>query len=469
MDAYDYKFIFEDMVDGYSSVSLYKSDQSSPNNFVIDIDDFPIHLLKGKRLSSIQADLLDLAIAIHFTDKLAIPKKKRSIDIHIYLPLRCPDIFTQAGPKLHDLLFWYTKDYWHFHFRQREAGKRMSERLSVGYLSLYDLPEFTEFALWSGGLDSLAGLQTRLLESSDKHFVLVGTGSNNIMRKTQHRVFWTLNALPHASGRLHLLHIPIKVEYEARYIQNQTHRARGVVFLLVGAVCALANGVNKLSVYETGIGAINLHLPGGVGRDHTKAVHPISLIDMGDFISGIVGSNFTFENPFLFSTKAEMCSSLKEFSLPIIETISCDRLHREKYIQCGFCSSCILRRQALTAAGIKDKSKYLVPNGRKPESRHYAYWNKMNQQIHIIDQALSAPNAWFELCLEYPDDLPDIVNRIAQKEGYVESVIKENLIQLYKTYVREWESVANLIHNALTDATDSTLEDERWQQMYLIK
>ncbi|MCA9951329.1 MAG: 7-cyano-7-deazaguanine synthase [Anaerolineales bacterium] len=469
MNTFDYQFIFNDIIDGYSKVCLIKALQSESISFDIFIDDSHIHLLTGNHLSSIQADLLDLAIAIHFADKLAIPKKNRSIQIQLSLPLRHPDIFMQNEALLHDLLSWYTKDDWYFQFQSRKSKKRKSE-CCMNQLALPYTLESVEFALWSGGLDSLAGLQTRLLNNKSENFALIGTGSNNIMRKTQQQAFQALRYLPHASGHLRFLHVPINANYGARYSHNQSHRARGIVFLLIGAVCALSAGSRKLHVYETGIGAINLPLPGGVGRDHSKAVHPISLIKMEQFISSVNKELFLIENPFVFSTKAEMCISLKEFPQIIFETISCDRLHREKYIQCGFCSSCILRRQALLAAGIKDQTKYLIPHGKKTQERHLSYWKLMNRQIAILNDALNSLDPLFRLKTSYSNDFPDIVSYMAIRNDRNDNEIEQEIVKLYRTYVQEWQNSAIFIQDDMTNDRnhEQYLEDKRWHQMQLI-
>ena len=229
MNTFDYEFVFDDIVDGNSAVTLTKSGQNASARFAVSIDDSPIRFLTGRCLSPTQADLLDLAVAINFADKLAMPKNKRQIRVHVYLPLRNPEIFAQMSHKLCDLLFWYTGDFWSFHFLSRNAKGRLSERHSAGYLTLVDVPELTELALWSGGLDSLAGLQSRLFKRPNAHFFLIGTGGNNIIRKTQQQAFHGLHhTSPDASGRLRFFHVPISAEYGKRYTQNQTHRARGV-------------------------------------------------------------------------------------------------------------------------------------------------------------------------------------------------------------------------------------------------
>jgi hypothetical protein len=225
-----------------------------------------------------------------------------------------------------------------------------------------------------------------------------------------------------------------------------------------------------LHVYENGIGAINLPLPGGVGRDHSKAVHPISLIKIGEFVSRLARTKLSVENPFIFSTKAEMCHSLRHNLFPLFETITCDRLRREKYIQCGFCSSCILRRQALAAAGIKDKTRYLIPYARKSEPRHQVYWNKMSQQINIIETAVNTSEAWYQLSREYSGDLPDIVSEMTIKNIYKNHTLEDRLVRLYRTYVREWRKVSHLVSREMTlELGNYDLEEGRWQQMHLIK
>ncbi len=469
MENFDYKYVFDDIIDGFSKVSLYKQGQNTPAYFEISINDSSIRLLNGNCLSPRQADLLDLATAINFADKLALPEKNKSIRIHLHLPVRHPRNLRKVEKELQDLLFWYTNDCWFFFFFSRNSKGRLSEN-HIRSFGINDNKKSNEIALWSGGLDSLAGLQSRLLENPNKNFTLIGTGSNTIMSKTQQQLFQAVHLTPHASGRLRFLNIPVHANYRNRYSNNRIHRARGVVFLLIGATCAISSGLNKLHVYENGVGAINIPLPGGVGRDHSKAVHPQSLIFIGDLVSKLVQDKFSIENPFLFSTKAEMCMSLLSYPHLIFESISCDRLHREKYIQCGFCSSCILRRQAISAAGIKDKTKYVIPHGKRVQSHHLDYWNLMNCQINEIDQVINSFKPWLNMLLKYSNDIPDIVSNLTEREIYSENEIREKLTRLYRTHVREWRSVEDTILTEITMTLgeNDLLEDEKWHQMNLI-
>jgi hypothetical protein len=468
VNTFDYEFIYNDIIDGFSSVQLKKHGHQSCS-FFIAIDDIQFRLLLEGQLSSLLADLLDLAVAIHFVDKLALPRKQRPIQIKVCLPLRHPEIFKRFSQELTELLFHYTADFWSFQFSLRQAKARKAESSSDRLLNFNFESSPAEVALWSGGLDSLAGVQKRLVRHPQKQFLLIGTGSNNIIHKTQKQVFRDLFMLPHATRRLRFLNIPIKADYGQRFSQNKSHRARGIVFLFIGAVGAFMEKCNKLHVYENGVGAINLHFSGSVGRDHSKAVHPVSLFRLSKFISAILGNEFEIKNPFLFSTKAEMCNSLRDHSQLASETISCDRLHREKPIQCGYCSSCILRRHALAVADVEDTTSYLVPDKRKPEGRHLIYWRLMNQQVKQIDSALQAKDPWSILGQAYPNNLPQIVNCIDQQEADWKEDQQQNIINLYRTYVREWWSVANQLGNSIFFSEKDYLEDEKWQQMSLKK
>jgi len=68
-----------------------------------------------------------------------------------------------------------------------------------------------------------------------------------------------------------------------------------------------------------------------------------------------------------------MCQALVEAGCVDLafETISCDRLHREKPMQCGYCSSCLLRRQALAVQRVEDQTCYIA-TARQAESQ--ALW-----------------------------------------------------------------------------------------------
>ncbi|NEQ28084.1 MAG: hypothetical protein F6K28_55665 [Microcoleus sp. SIO2G3] len=287
------------------------------------------------------------------------------------------------------------------------------------------------------------------------------TQNNDNVLARQEQVF---KALQHSfPNRLNLCQVPIRFSDSKQHQKNKTSRARGIVFMLLGAACAYLMGQRVLYLYENGIGAINLpYRKSAVGLDHTRSVHPLTLLKISDIISELLGEEFKVQNPFLFWTKTAMCKKLAEDErndLPPL-TMSCDSPHRKQPIQCGYCSSCILRKQALAASRIEDKTRYIVPNGRKPVEDTSLYLQHMLAQIYTLRGLLNAspaPNLqWESLTRRFPE-LNDIVDRLALAENLLPTDIQKHLIRLYQTYVAEWDAVEPRISVDLSNQISNQL------------
>jgi len=217
---------------------------------------------------------------------------------------------------------------------------------------------------------------------------------------------------------------------------------------MIGGVAALMAGDDTLRLYENGIGAINLPLDGSqIGIDNSRSVHPISLQMLSQLLSLVGGHRFVIKNECAYLTKAEMCShpAVKRSSLEIANTFSCDGfpVRRRKFAQCGFCTSCLLRRQALQAAALADvdgddygcdlrtEGPFQPHHLRPLRAMHY-------QSVRLLD-ALIAPNAWAALTLEFPE-----LRRI--EEFLEDSQIRSQLLRLYGQHVKEWNSFSALRH-----------------------
>ena len=223
--------------------------------------------------------------------------------------------------------------------------------------------------------------------------------------------------------------------------------------MLLGSACAYLRGLKVLHVYENGIGAINLpYRKSAVGLDHSRSVHPETLLGVGRLMSDLIGDSFKVCNPFLFNTKAEMLRSLAEDgqSELVSLTSSCDSPHRkpQQPAQCGYCSSCILRKQALAASQLEDKSHYIVPHGSSPAQDFRLYLDSMLDQVSTLRKRLSmsseAVEQWKALSWRFPE-LVDIVDRTHMQEEITASEMRRRLLRLYHAYVAEW----NVVENAL--------------------
>ncbi|OCQ98768.1 hypothetical protein BCD64_22185 [Nostoc sp. MBR 210] len=450
-DRNTYTLEFSPVSNSNGSVRLIDHSQSKERTVSVNVVDRVFENRVQAEFPGIIADIIDLAVAIHVSDRLSPQNlNERERHLHVILPVRHPELLS-AEPfqtKLKELLEWATGSQWVFEFQKRKAIVRPVEQ----QLLFATEPRGHEVALWSGGLDALAGLYTRLKMYPEKLFALFGTGSNLSVYARQGRVANEIESI--FPQHCHLLRLRIDSGMQQ---QNKFSRARGVVFTLLGSACAYLMGQRILSIYENGIGAINLfYRASAVGLDHTRSVHPLTLLRVGEVVSELLGEKFQVQNPFLFWTKAQMCKALAEDGRNDLAslTMSCDSPHRKSQqpTQCGYCSSCLLRRQALAAANIEDKTAYIVFHEKHPDKDRSLPFLNMREQVHIFKKLLSVSSEsvgqWEALTRRF-SDLEDIVDRTAAAENLLPIDMQSQLIQLYQNYVAEWDTVESRISRGL--------------------
>jgi hypothetical protein len=444
--ANDYTFRFGAIDTRLNTASMINHIADTELHFRVAIDDQQLTYWSGGSVKPQVADMVDLALAVHIADRFSSQVQGRPTSIHIHLPVRRPELLN-SPPILHalkDALYWYTENFWSFSFEKRDSLPRPTER-QASFIPMLRQASHIEVALWSGGLDSFAGLWQRQLRQPDTHYVLFGTGPNRIIEHRQRRLahrFKEITAAP-----ISLVQVPLRLQTPMRVHRNRYQRSRGFVFLLLGSVCAHLERQSTLHIYENGIGALNLPFrPAEVGVDHSRAVHPISFLKMAALVSNLLDSAFTFVNPFLFHTKAEICAPLRGTPAEAIvqTTISCDARPRRRGlpIQCGRCSSCILRRQALTATGMRDQTPYAYGDLAGPDNR-FAY-ELMLEQRDVLQASLATPEPWSTLRRRYPV-LEKTVTRMARASETSSAQLAGQLISLYKRYTREWDQAQPLL------------------------
>ncbi|MBV7336957.1 hypothetical protein KFU94_53770 [Chloroflexi bacterium TSY] len=441
---------YEDIFSGITDQknTLYVHDKYNRRKFEIglDIGDIAFRITQTGIVSSVLADLIDLSVAIYAADWL-LPKYADSrSEIEIKLPLRNRQLFEQQNIKeqLQNLLDWYTGDDWVFRFDSREQTARAIECQP----SLPLASRHTEVALWSGGLDALAGANDRILARTAERYTLFGTGSSTHVLGQQCDIFTKFKKV--SSSEINLIGVPIRLEYNGANIHKNTiFRARGIVFKLLGAVCAMLEDQQRLYIYENGYGALNLPFTQfETSLMHTRAVYPSSLKKLGEFVSMIMNEHFTFDNPYIFHTKAQMCKSFGVNHDLAFTTVSCDGRHRlsEKLSQCGYCSSCLLRRLALWQAFGKDgTTDYLFDQtkGVNGQRNHFHY---MDLQVRKLTNKFSAGNSWPHL-LDYYPDLYTTACDIAESKNISLDYVQMKIAKMFQTHCKEWEQHRAILKN----------------------
>lgn len=456
---HNYTLRFEPIQNKRGYVYLVENHNGTEKRFGFVINDQDFEFRLQSIVPSMIADLVDIAASIYVSDRL-VPQDLRRKERHIsvYLPVRNLTLISSTNfqENLEILLWWTTGSHWKFHFQNLISLERFSEM--QGVLTQVWAEAVDEVVLWSGGLDALAGLYNRLASDPAKSFRLLGAGGNTQVYNRQKIVSHKIQGI--FPDRISLARLSLTLDGTKSQSKNQVSRARGIVFMLLGAACALLMEQKKLFVYENGIGAINLpYRKSAIGVDHTRSVHPRTLLDLSQAISEFIGEEFRISNPFLFSTKAEMCQILAdnlEIKL-VTETQSCDRQDRRngkgKALQCGHCSSCLLRKQALAATKLVDETQYVTSHGTQPAKSVNDYLPHMLAQISTFRQCFQISTIpekqWQALVMEFPT-LEDMVVRCSDSENLTPAEMQQKLLRLYKSYVMEWDTVETKISASLS-------------------
>ena len=186
-----------------------------------------------------------------------------------------------------------------------------------------------------------------------------------------------------------------------------------------------------------------------LGVDNYRGVHPRSLAMAEDLFELVLEERVEIRNPFLFFTKAEMCRYLPSSSLLglVRETVSCDSfpLRLLNRPQCGRCTSCILRRQALYCSGISEYDlcegyQYdLLDNEHGMVPDQLFELEVMRGQVSTFRNCLSVEDSWTALAAKYPEllrtgDELEVTGRLRKGES------AQAFVRLYRAYVDEWDA-----------------------------
>lgn len=417
------------------------------------LDDDLIARQFSQALSSLMADMVDVAVAVYLADRLALRGSHPSADLSwkrrlsLKIPVRRWDVWscTRVLPLLQETLNFLTEDSWEFEFCQRSNPGRPSERQSfLSFPANLDHP--VNVGLFSGGLDSFAGTAKAIHANPEHHFVCVsGTPSSRLGQLQQEQIQHLRKVSTSTVRHVRVLY---SLRFAQRVPQEPTRRSRGFLFLMLGAVAAICARANSLSVYENGIGAINLpYNRTTVDVANSKAVHPKTLLLFSRLVSVLTGKSFRVDNSCIFETKAEMVRhpAMARLCLTPLSTVSCDAFPVRKpgTAQCGFCTSCLLRRMALNCAGlgVKDVSGYaheLCSEGLRPEPKTLKGLTAMDWQVQRLKSCLGTAGSWSSLVKEFPDlDQAEIA--LTRSSGLDPVTVREKLVNLYERHCHEWE------------------------------
>ena len=409
------------------------------------------------------ADLMDVMGAVYAADR----RSKRIFNgtatgqrrIGARIPVRDPGAWSlpELVSSLRKLLSWVSGDVWDLEF----TGRARTEGLEDGQGVLFEVPleAPVNVSLFSGGLDSLAGLAHHAIGHPGGSRVLVsGCTHNRLSSQQAVQVNWIRSAwawgTPAAAGEVRHVAVPFGVDAEDAVNEEKGQRTRALLFLAMGVNAALQAGAEALHVFENGVGALNLPLNGTqLGTDNYRGVHPRTLAMAESLFESILEKSVRIDNPFMFTTKAEMCRALPEAGLATLvrETVSCDGYPQRVrgQAQCGCCTSCVLRRQALFCSGlaendpISDYRRDILSGLKRLERNESHGFMVMDEQVKLMARCLESNRPWRELTIAYPELARTTVELAARPGAPGQEDLAASYVELFRTHVHEWNNFAS--------------------------
>ena len=379
--------------------------------------------------------------------------------IRVQAGVRNPGLWNSAEmtEQLQNLLYWLSEDEWSIQFIKRRSVPSLAE--SERCLFRFPPEQPVIVSLFSGGLDSLAGFAYHSRPASGGSYALVSGYTQDRLAFQQRRQVrrirsaWREN-LTSTSPEIYHVAVPFGISKPEGCREEKGQRTRALVFLAIGILTALLADTDTLHVYENGIGALNLPLnETQLGVDNYRGVHPRSLMMAEDVLALALGQTVHIKNPCLFQTKAEMCAALSAAGLAgaMRDTVSCDGFpQRAAQAQCGCCTSCILRRQCLHAAGLGEYDlasvyRHDLLSARATLKYRQIYGLEASKyQVHKFANCLASVSPWRSLAASFPN-LAITQAALVASQGFGADETAANFIRLFQTYVEEWESLpANL-------------------------
>lgn len=335
-------------------------------------------------------DLIRIAAGVYVVDRIVKRRglamgEEGSRRLHLDFEVSDPSFWKRdkISSQLRETLTFLSGDDWSFGFG---PARPMAHQTFLG------LPPFPaeHAALMSEGLDSAAGLATRLL-SGDNRFMLVTIGHQTGMHRRVTRQIHGLARLLKSAGHhpVVVLHSTLAINLqkgkaERTRRQELTQRTRAFLFCVAAAVAAREYRLENVEMFENGVGSVNLPLMSGMlsAVHSTRGAHPTFLSLMSELVSRVVDARVAFALPFDAQTKAEMVAGLKAvpgMSEWLQRSQSCVHgpMREPGKKHCGTCPACIERRQAFAAASIEEKAslyKHDILRSPPRKEEEFAYF-----------------------------------------------------------------------------------------------
>jgi 7-cyano-7-deazaguanine synthase in queuosine biosynthesis len=379
------------------------------------------------------------------SDKLSEAGESWRRAMRFFIPVRCPEVWTSptVTEALVDTLSFLSDDLFEFRFIPAVAPNAQPAAYFPEFSEGND--EVDEIALFSGGLDSLAGA-IEAIAGERKRTVLIGHHSSEKVFAVQKDLVWHLK---HAGDEHRALYIPVNVTNAGVKAIESTQRARSFLYASLAFVLARMFGRDGFTFYENGVVSFNLPMAGDVlGARATRTTHPRVIRGFEAIFSELAEGPISIRTPFLWLTKKDVVERIVKggFAHLLTRTVSCahPRTWTTEVRHCGVCSQCIDRRFAILAANagpFEPISEYAIDLLTGDRSR---------------DEEVRMAVAYVKFCRTIADgsremfttDYPAVISALGDLPG---SSSREALDQIWDLHRRHAFNVLGVVQTALNE------------------
>ena len=201
-----------------------------------------------------------------------------------------------------------------------------------------------DVALFSGGIDSLAGVLNHL-ETTNEQVCLVSHQSQPGTVRTQRQLVEALKN--HYPGRVS--HYKFECHLKGIRAVEETQRSRAFLYTSIAFAIAQAYGQEGFSVYENGITGISFPRRADLAEARaSRTTHPRTIYHLKQLFSLLGECEMQIHLPFLWKTKTDTLALLRAGQHPelIPSSVSCSKTFQNlgQATHCGGCSQCVDRR-----------------------------------------------------------------------------------------------------------------------------
>ena len=419
----------------------------------LEISLSPCSSLAGRQLAHEEVDWLMFALYIYSADRFSSRRPalyggpslwRRQIKVKI--PVVDLVRWEKAKPSILSALSSLTDDDWAIEFVERSYYFKEEQQ---SYLTESSQQIRDWVCLFSGGLDSLAGVQELRNRVGGNGLMVSGWTHNRlhvaqkaitskIAEQTKNAVGW----LPLKYGFSHIFD---------NSSMESSQRARGWMHVAMGLAAAKIVNADLLDICENGIGAFNLPTDlSQTGSHNSRSVHPVFLSRMAKSAELILGRSFQIRQNALFETKGDLLRrtmTRNDLSL-ISSSFSCEIFpnYQSKKDQCGLCPSCLVRRASLHSAGIFDDGEsytWDVASKGLPARKQLGLI-KMEAYVSRLSKRLEPNAASDSLIWEYPE-AASFFDESADSLSMDYDTFLDKFTRLHRNFVGEWNCFAQSI------------------------